>query len=115
MGHLSSDDGTTLDYFSLGTLQNLVDVVALAHVPLREYAGHWVVRLDEMPEDGGDALETAAVALLVSAQDPDHRLTRDGFAGTLRSLDTYSLGPCAEQPEICWRLDHLSLRVHRVH
>ena len=115
MDHLRSDDGTPLDYYDLGTLQKLVDEFADAHVPLRDHAGHWVVRTDEMPEGGGDALETAALTLLVSAQDPDYPLTGDEDAGTVKSLDTYGLGPCAEQPEICWRLDHLSLRVHRVH
>jgi hypothetical protein len=115
MDHLRDNDGTALGYFSLGTLQNLVQDCAAVHVPLREYAGHWVVPLDDMPEGGGDALEIAAVALLVSAQDPDDPLAGDEAAGTLGSLSTYSLGPCAEQPEICWRLDHLTLRVHRVH
>ena len=72
MDHLRDNDGTALGCFSLGTLQNLVQDCAAVHVPLREYAGHWVVPLDDMPEGGGDALEIAAVALLVSAQDPDH-------------------------------------------
>lgn len=115
MDHLRGNDGSALGYFSLGALQDLVQDCAAVHVPLREYAGHWVVHLDDMPEGGGDALELAAVALLVSAQSPDHPPTRDEAAGTLGSLDTYSLGRCVEQPEICWRLDHLTLRVHRVH
>ena len=115
MGHLTRDEGRPPEHLSLSTLQRLVDRSAAAHIPLQEYADHWVVPQDEMPEGGEDVLEAAAIALLVGAQDRDHPLTPDEDVGRLKSLDRYSLGTCAEEPEICWRPDHLTLRVHRVH
>ena len=108
-------DPVPSDPFGLGTLQSLVDRSSDAHIPIREYAGHWVVRQDDMPEGGADILEAAALALLVSVRDPDHPIRQDEGGTPLRSLDRYGLEPCPDEPEICWRLDHLTLRVYRVH
>jgi hypothetical protein len=115
MDHSTDAERVSSDSLGLSAFKRLVDRSASAHVQIREYAGHWVVRRDEMPAGGEEALEAAARALLVSAEDPDHALRRDEDGSTLGSLDGYSLDPCPDEPEICWRLDHLALRVHRVH